>query len=85
MPCAPGMSLCAATCAHRRFVHDYRTERRRQAGAREDVTKGYAAELADHPPIVDFKTWLLSHSSDLSLSDAMVDPTPDDWEPPPGF
>ena len=84
MPCSPGMRNCVATCAHRRFVRDYQAERVRQEAVRDEVTKGYETELADHPEIVTFKSWLIDHKAP-SPDDASVEPTPDEWEPPPGF
>lgn len=85
MPCSPGMRSCVATCAHRRFVRDYQGERARQEALRDEATKGYATELGEHPQIVTFKTWLIDHAGPVSDPDATVEPTPHDWEPPPGF
>ena len=85
MPCSPGMRNCVATCAHRRFVRDYQSERMRQEMTREDVTGGYATEISEHPPIITFKQWLVDHAAPVSDVDDTVIPTPHDWEPPPGF
>jgi hypothetical protein len=79
------MRGCVATCAHRRFVRDYQAERWRQEIERDAATGGYATELSEHPPIITFKKWLTDHASDLSVAPATVEPTPDDWMPPPGF
>lgn len=87
MPCSPGMRRCVATCAHRRFVRDYRAERSRQETVADHTSLGHAEELAAYlasNPLVTFKTWLIQHKA-LSPEDAMVEPTPNDWEPPPGF
>jgi len=85
MPCSPGMRNCAATCAHRRFVRDYQVERMRQEIERDAATLGYPTEQVGYPDLVTFKTWLVDHASDVSVTTDTVEPTPTDWEPPPGF
>lgn len=62
MPCPPRMVGCRRGCLHRAFVQDYRVERARQEGVREDATGGYATELAEYPEIVTFKSWLVDHA-----------------------
>jgi hypothetical protein len=75
MPCSPGMAGCHRGCLHRRFVQDYRIERHRQELAREDVTGGYEAEEADHPPIITFKKWLIDHAG-MSAPDDIIEDDP---------
>lgn len=79
------MRSCIATCAHRRFVRDYRSERSRQEGQREEVTKGYDTEISEYLDLVTFKRWLVDHKQPVSDPDTTVETTPDDWEPPPGL
>ena len=82
------MRNCVATCAHRRFVYDYQSERMRQEMVADDVSIGYATERAmylERKPLITFKKWLIDHASGLSALDDTVETTPDDWEPPPGF
>ena len=75
------MRSCVASCAHRRFVRDYQSERARQEMVRDAATLGYETELSEHPDIITFKRWLIDHKA----PEPSEDPTPDDWEPPPGF
>jgi hypothetical protein len=79
------MRNCAASCLHRRFVRDYQVERMRQEMVRDAATLGYPTELVGYPEIVTFKSWLVDHAAPVSLPDDTVEPTPTDWEPPPGF
>lgn len=45
------------------MVLDYRSERDRQESMRDATTGGYAAELAEHPPLVTFRSWLEAHAA----------------------
>lgn len=56
------MRKCRAGCGHRAFVREYQAERARQELAREEATNGYEAEMAQYPPLVTFKTWLVDHA-----------------------
>lgn len=59
MPCSPGMRACRALCVHREMVQAYRLERGRQEVEREEATGGYATEIAEYPPLITFKDWLV--------------------------
>lgn len=59
MPCARGMHGCRADCLHRRKVLDYRVARHAAELAREQATGGYAAELAEHAPLLTFRQYLI--------------------------
>ena len=86
MPCSPGMRNCRAACGHRAFVRQYQEERLRQELVADHSSLGYETELAAYvaaKPLITFKKWLIDHTA--SDPDDMVEPTPDDWEPPPGF
>lgn len=65
-------------------MRDYQAERTRQEMVRDAETLGYATEAEGLPPLVTFKKWLIDHAGP-SDPDASVEPTPHDWEPPPGF
>lgn len=59
------MDKCKKSCAHRRFVMDYRIERHRQELEEEAATLGYEEEIrlrreSGLSPIT-FKKWLLGH------------------------
>lgn len=76
------MRRCAASCAHRRFVREYQAERHRQEIDRETATGGYATEMAEHPPLVTFKKWLIANA--MSDDTSSVFPDPNDQENPYG-
>jgi len=81
------MRKCRAACGHRAFVRHYQAERHRQELVAEHASIGYeteyAAFVADQP-LVTFKDWLIQHAAPSDPDDTIT-PTPDDWEPPPGF
>ena len=68
-------------------MRDYQSERARQEMVADDVSIGYATERAmylERKPLITFKKWLIDHAGP-SDPGATVEPTPPDWEPPPGF
>ena len=62
MPCSPGMRGCKSGCAHRALVLQYRAERAAAEGLREGATSGYETELAEYPPIITFKKYIIDHA-----------------------
>jgi len=53
------MRACKSSCLHRRLVLDYRAARHAAELQREQATGGYAAELAEHAPIITFQQYLI--------------------------
>lgn len=64
MPCAPGMSKCKRGCLHRLKVDEYRAARAAAEAVREAETGEYAAEVADYPPLITFRDWLIATRRD---------------------
>lgn len=63
MPCTPRMSNCRLSCRHRTMVLEYRAARAAAEAERESATSMYPTELAEHPPLLTFRDWLVQMSS----------------------
>jgi len=86
MPCSPGMKDCKASCGHRETVMDYLRERMRLEEVAEEVSLGYATELAEHlrdNPLPTFKDYLIEHRRPEMPRDPEVEAFMWDYDPPP--